>query len=273
MLRPLRAAIAEWVPAATTGGDPLGAIASAWPGLVGSGVAEHARPAQVVRETLVVVTRSSAWSQQLTFLSPQILAGLGSLEEGRSITKLRFRVGTVRAPRRPRFAASTAPGHRRRTEPPAPLGPDASPSDALQRYRGRLAMRRGTAEGRCVECGAPHAGRERCAPCAGRRASDRMIAAQRLMYEAPWLGYAGTAQIVPGLERADYDRWRRALLARWWEILARARLCKRATVIERLVASSYLILHSALEPDRITPAIVRNLLGDELTALLFEKRG
>lgn len=273
MLRPLRTAIAEWVPEMSTGGDPLGAIAAAWPRLVGAGVAEHARPAQVVRETLVVVTRSSAWSQQLTFLSPQILRGLGSLEEAKSIAKLRFRVGTVRASRKPRFSAPSARGRPRRTEPPAPLGPDASPSDALQRFRGRIALRRGSVEGACAECGAPHSGGGRCAPCAGRRGSERMIATQRLMYEAPWLRFEGTAQIVPGLERAEYERWRRALLARWWEILQRARLCKRASAIERLVASSYLILHSALEPDRITPAIVRNLLGDELTALLFEKRG
>jgi Dna[CI] antecedent DciA-like protein len=273
MLRPLRTAIAEWAPEARTGGDPLGAIASAWTRLVGAGVAEHARPAQVVRETLVVVTRSSAWSQQLTFLSPKILEGLGSLEEGRAITKLRFRVGTVRATRRPRFSAPSGPGRATQMEPSAPLSADATPSDALQRFRRRLAVRRVPAEGACPECGAPHTGGGRCAPCAGRRGSEGMIAAQRLMYEAPWLKYAGTAQIVPGLERADYERWRRALLARWWEILQRARLCKRASKIERLVASSYLILHSALDPDRITPAIVRNLLGDELTALLFEKRG
>ena len=37
---------------------------------------------------------------------------------------------------------------------------------------------------------------------------------------------------------------------------------------ERQIASSYVLLQSGLEPDRITPAVVRNLLGDELEAQL-----
>jgi hypothetical protein len=273
MLRPLRAAIVEWVPQRRAGGDPLGAIASAWPRIVGAGVAQHARPAEIVRDALIVVTRSSAWSQQLTFLSPQILEGVRSLDEGRSIARLRFRVGTVRPSRSQRVAPSVAPGRSKRPVPLPALGADASSADALSRFRALLALRGRSGQGACEECGAPHRGGGRCAPCAGARSAARMIAAQRLMYEAPWLGYAGTARIVAGLEQGEYERWRRALLARWWQILQRALWSKRATAIERLVASSYLILHSALDPDRITPAVVRNLLGDELTALLFEKRG
>jgi hypothetical protein len=272
LLRPLRTALAEWTPRAGGGIDPLAAISSAWPGLVGAGVAEHARPVELQRDALVVLTRSSAWSQQLTFLAPQILEGLNSLEEARGIGRLRFRVGVLR-PRRARGSAPPAPRRRRPVEAAVPLAADATPADALRRLREGLARRGAGGGAACAECGAPHAGGGRCAPCAGERGSARMVAAQRLMYEAPWLGYAGTAQLLAGLDRADYERWRRALLSRWWEILQRARWSKRVSAIERLVASSYLILQSALEPDRITPAIVRNLLGDELTALLFERRG
>jgi hypothetical protein len=39
--------------------------------------------------------------------------------------------------------------------------------------------------------------------------------------------------------------------------------------LERHVASSYVLLQSRLAPDRITPAVVRNLLGPELDALLW----
>ncbi len=93
------------------------------------------------------------------------------------------------------------------------------------------------------------------------------------MYEAPWLGFAEIARLAGGVGRAEYERWRRALLARWWEMLLRAAWTKRATAIERRIGSSYVLLQSQLEPHRITPAVVRNLLGDDIAALLYEQRG
>jgi hypothetical protein len=271
MLRPLRAAIAEWSPPARPPGDPLAAISTAWTGIVGDGVAEHARPAQVVRDTLVVVTRSSAWSQQLGLLSPQILAGLRPLEAAAGISRLRFRVGAVRKAQRVRPAAAP-PARRRRAEAFAGPDPAATPADALRTLRERLVRRR-PVDGACDECGAPHPGGGFCAPCAGGRGYERSLAVQRLMYEAPWLGYGETSRLAGDVGRDEYERARRTLLARWWEILQKARWSKRVSPIERLVASSYVLLQSRLEPDRISPAIVRNLLGDELAALLFEPHG
>jgi hypothetical protein len=89
------------------------------------------------------------------------------------------------------------------------------------------------------------------------------------MFDLPWLGYAGTADLVGGLTLDEYETIRRELLARWWSLLNRARLTRRAGCRERLVASSYLLLQTGWEPDRITPAIARNVLGDDLVALLF----
>jgi hypothetical protein len=89
------------------------------------------------------------------------------------------------------------------------------------------------------------------------------------MYEAPWLGYDEIARLAGGVERDEYDRLRRALLARWWETLVVAERSKRATPHERRIASSYVLLQSGLDPERITPAVVRNLLGTQLAALLF----
>jgi hypothetical protein len=271
MLRPLRAAIAQWAPPSQSpGGDPLAVIAAAWAGVVGPDVAEHARPAQLVRDTLLVVTRSSAWSQQLALLAPQILQGLNSVVGSAAIVRLRFRIGVVRSARRSR-SAEPARAHRRRDSPGLP--PEATPADALQRLRESLGKRRRVAVHACASCGAPRSGHGMCAPCLGERGSEQMTAAQRLMFEAPWLGYRKTARVLGDLDRDDYERWRRALLNRWWEVLQKARWAKRATAAERLVASSYVLLQSRLDPDRITPAIVRNLLGDELAGLLFERRG
>ncbi len=93
----------------------------------------------------------------------------------------------------------------------------------------------------------------------------------RILYEAPWLGYAGTAAAVEGLTRDEYEHERRDALARWSGILARVRLGGQLAPDqrERRIASSYVILHTGRAPEDITPAIVRNLLGDELHALLY----
>jgi hypothetical protein len=39
------------------------------------------------------------------------------------------------------------------------------------------------------------------------------------------------------------------------------------------VASSFVLLQSRLPPDRITPAIVRNAIGDDVTDALWPNRG
>ena len=93
------------------------------------------------------------------------------------------------------------------------------------------------------------------------------------MFDLPWLGFTRTAELVEGLTLDEYEATRRELLARWWQTLARARATKRLdrSGRERLVASSYLLLQTGWEPDRITPAIARNALGDDLFRLLYER--
>jgi hypothetical protein len=76
---------------------------------------------------------------------------------------------------------------------------------------------------------------------------------------------------LPGLSAAEFERARRSLLQRWWLVLERARRAGKlsASGLERHVASSYVLLQSRLSPDRVTPAVARNLLGPELEALLW----
>ena len=90
----------------------------------------------------------------------------------------------------------------------------------------------------------------------------------------PWLGYAGIAALVDGLGREEYEAVRRQLLARWWDVLIRAARTGRlsANQRERLVASSYVIVKSGLEPEEIAPETMRNVLGDEIFELFYEVR-
>jgi len=116
--RPLQSLVAGWRPADGTPLEPLEAILLAWTGIVGGRVAQHSQPLELHDGVLVVATRSSAWSQQLQFLEPEILARLRAMG-GPALTGLRFRSGRLRPPkpagaersvvRRPRPAAAEGP--------------------------------------------------------------------------------------------------------------------------------------------------------------------
>jgi hypothetical protein len=92
------------------------------------------------------------------------------------------------------------------------------------------------------------------------------------MFDVPWLGYKGISEIVGGLSQDEYEVNRTALLARWWEALERVRKAGKASQdgLERQIASSYLLLKTGWDPDRITPVIARNELG-EVYDLLYQK--
>jgi hypothetical protein len=277
MLKPLRAALEAWTP--RPGGsllDPLVAITAAWSQLVGPELARVTRPTAIVEETLVVTTSSSAWSHQLSLLSPQILRALHRMSEGRGIARLRFRVGRVRTPARAGPGAPAPPG-RGAARPQRPeLAPAASIDEALARMRERFEENRQAKRAHgwksCARCGVLIQRGMHCAPCAGSIAAEREVAVQRLMYDAPWLGYGGTAELIETLTVEEYERIRHALLERWWALLSRAKAAGRVSDDgrERRIASSYVLLQTGWEPQRITPAVVRNILGDDLMTLLYE---
>jgi len=267
VLRPLRAVVSEWAPVQGHALDPLVSIVGAWEGIVGREVAQNTRPQQLASGTLIVVTTSSAWSQQLAFLEPQVLEALGALPEGCRVTRLRFRVGRVQLRGGPRPAGAG------RHAPPPPSRSPAKPSDPdpIARLRARISDAQTRAEAHCRGCGVPLEGGQRCAPCAFEERRGRLERAQRLMYETPWLGFEAIAEHSGGLDRRDCEEVRRELLRRWWETLARVERTGRlrSDGFERRIASSYLLLQSGLAPDQVSRAAMRNLLGDHLEALLF----
>ena len=274
-LRPLRAAVATWKPGLGIATDPLHAIRSAWPAIVGEHVAGHSAPLELANSTLVIATRSSAWSQQLHFLSGTILAGVRDLPLGAQVTRLTFRAGALRGKPEQRRSPVATPRAPRRTEG-AVQPPAADAAEALRRLRERFARsrrERGSAAG-CERCGGvlgQDAASGACAPCEGRDAADRTLAAERLLYLCPWFGPDTVREHVPGLGLGEVERIRRRLLQRWWLVLERARRTGRLSRSgsERSIASSYVLLQSQLPPERVTPAVVRNLLGSELERLLW----
>ncbi len=259
-----------------TSQEPIALLEAGWEEIVGSEVAKNSRPARIVDGTLVVTTRSSAWSHQLSFLGDHVLRAVAGRLPDAGVARLRFRVGTL-VERRPVPASRT----RARAIAQARERPEAaSAAEALARFRGEVEDRRRSKVSagwkECSGCGALiAAGEGFCATCSIASAQARVAATARLLFEAPWLGYAGTAALVEGLQKWEYERTRVQLLTRWWGTLVRARAAGRVSRDgrERLIASSYVVLHSKLRPEEIMPATVRSILGDELHDLLYGASG
>lgn len=270
----LSEALTGWKPgAADASHEPIVLLEAGWAEIVGSEVAAHSAPARIAGGALTITTRSSAWSHQLSFLSEHVLRAVAARVPTSGIERLRFRVGRIVERR------ALVP-MRRHGNPPRvrEKRPDsASPAEALARFRRDVEQRRNAAQAQgwkeCAECGvlvAPGS-QPLCPSCIAERARRRGDATARLLIEAPWLGYGGTAALVNGLQVGEYERIRSRLLRHWWDILAQARAQKRLSRDgrERLVASSYVLLQSKLPPEEIIPATLRSILGDELHDLLY----
>jgi Dna[CI] antecedent, DciA len=270
-------ALGGWTPGdghATQATDPLVLLGAAWSDIVGAENARKSHPSRIEGDALVVKTAGSGWSHALSCESTQIVAAIRARVPKAGIEKLRFRVGTIAAP------GSSLSGARR-VRGKAPVretrAPAADAQEALARLRSdveaaeRAKRARGWKE--CAGCTAliaPESG-SFCVTCEIARNDERERLVSRLLFEAPWLGFAGTSSLIEGLTNDEYESIRRRLLVRWWERLSRARLAGKLSRdgSERLIASSYVLLKSELAPERIGPATVRNVLGDELHELIY----
>ncbi|MDQ2865550.1 MAG: DUF721 domain-containing protein [Candidatus Eremiobacteraeota bacterium] len=270
-------ALGGWSPGegdGTRGCDPVILLAASWPAIVGTEVSRNSHPQQMQGDALLVTTRSSAWSQQLTFLTEEMLRRIRVTMPDSPIERFRFRVGRLPSPtERPRGSRGPSCGSRPVDERP----PAADAAEAIARFRldvtAARRAKRAAGWNECSDCTAlmQPDNVTRCVPCSNARYETRRRLASRLLFEAPWLGYAGTAELIDEFSPQEYETIRRALLARWWETLARARARRALSADghERLTASSFVILKSGLSPERIGPATVRNALGDELHQLIY----
>src|SRR5579863_1060219 len=254
--------------------DPVALLSATWGEIVGENNAGSSRPSQLNGDTLLITTTSSARSETLALGAATILERVRARMPKAGIARLRFRVGRMHATTSGSSARrASAPDTRaERTEARA-----QTPQEALERYRRtvvdaqRAKSERGWKEcPRCNALVAPDSG-PFCVPCANARTDERERLVSRLLFEAPWLGYTGTARLIEDVSAAEYARIRHRLLARWWDRLCRAR---RSGVLsrdgsERMLASSYVLLKSERPPERLDPATVRNVLGDELHEFVY----
>ena len=265
----------HWKPLHDARVDPLVMVSAAWPAIVGKQVAEHSRPLEIRRETLIVATRSQAWSHQLSFMTPQVVAAIARDAPQANVKEVRFRVGRI-APDRPAESNGRQTRHApqpRLVDRPAPHSLSEAISQFHDDVRAARAAQVANGAAFCRRCGTAIVGRNAgcCVPCLQSESEERDRAVARLLFEAPWLGFAGISALVGGLSERDYGLVRLKLLRRWWETLQRAQRARRLSPDgrERLIASSYVILKSGLDPEHIVPAVVRNLLGDELHDLIY----
>lgn len=281
-LRPLRSALDAWKPARGRNIDPVQAIANAWSGIVGRDVAANSQPLELNGASLVVGTTSSAWSQQLQFLSLHVLAAIRVLPSGGTVERLTFRTGLVA--RGKRRAVFPAIARRAKSVAKGTVGDDLPTPDlatAFARLRARMTTAARAPGARCARCGvtvdaatdAAERGAARCAPCAGEAERERQTLVERIVYMAPWLTIEEMREQISDLRNAEFERVRKRLLSRWWLVLERTKLAGAVSSsgLERHVASSYVLLHTRLPPDRITPAVVRNLLGPDLEKILWPR--
>ncbi|HEX3467083.1 MAG TPA: DUF721 domain-containing protein [Candidatus Elarobacter sp.] len=267
----LGAVLDEWKPKPGRGTDPLVAVRAVWPELVGADVARAAQPVAIERDhVLIVLTSSPAWSHQLAFLEPEIVRGLSALPETQALTRLRFRVGKLRAAS---SAAGGAGGPRSASEHVPSEAPARTLDDALSRLRRSVErareVHRAAGGTFCALCDAPVDGGTTCLPCRDDDERRRIFACERLLFEAPWLTPEEVIGSVGGLDAAAYDRTRRRLLRAWWDEMRRAQALhklRRPTDRVRLrkLASSFVLLETRIDPNRLEmdSAVRVNALGE-----------
>jgi Dna[CI] antecedent, DciA len=275
VLKPLGQALSRWTPVRRGRiDDPVSALAAAWPEIVGADIARNSQPIRIDRGTLWIVTASGAWGQQLTFLTDRLLAAIRERTPQTIVERLRFRVGKIAAVRRaPKGRHELAP---RAVEPPRPVPESAA--DALASFRrhveGWERAKRAAGWKECRDCKALLApgSAVRCAACANAAIRRRTERAARLLADAPWLGYSGTAELVDELSASEYEALRAQLLTDWRQTLDRSRAVspERPLPHERGVASAYVLLATRLRPNEIDPGIMRGVLGDAAYDRLYE---
>ena len=259
-----------WRPKPGPGTDPLVAARAVWAELVGADVARAAQPVAIERDVLVVLTSSSSWSHQLAFLEPEIVRGLQALDQTRSLTRLRFRVGRIRRPAEGRGGSA---GPRRSHAEIAAEPPAKTLDDALVRLRRAVERTRAAHRARggrfCALCEAPVDAGPTCTPCRDDEIRRKRGACERLLFEAPWLGSDEVLALVEGLTPEMYDAIRRRLLRSWWDELWRAnKLAKLRQPIDRVrlrkLASSFVLLETRIDPNRLEmdSPVRKNALGD-----------
>jgi predicted nucleic acid-binding Zn ribbon protein len=267
--------------------ESAAALAVAWEQAVGPAIARRSRPTRLNAGVLTVLTASSAWSHELTYLAPAIVETLRGAVPEAHLRRLRFMVATGRTklllegerfrnasklPRRARnvHASDTKLTRMREEEDVTSLVTRlASEQRSLNDWRDRSGWQR------CPTCGArfwASSSQTSCAPCASARRRNEDSRVELALMQAPWVGASELRQSLPNLRAAVYRRARQRLLTRWQlEIAAAERRLRRSTLTpqDRVTAWSYLMLLTGIPERDIGRAVVRDVLGLAWVNALF----
>ena len=252
MLKPLRDDLRAWRPSGKSL-SAIDAIRAAWASIVGIETARHCTPAEISGTTLVVLTRSGSWSQQLGYLETRILESVVELAATSSVTALRFRVGRLQT-----LTQSTkvsTPAHvQSRMRLAAALEPAETLDELRERMRVHVARRAVERGPRCGRCKMRMDVGRFCAPCRSVLAEERLAAVLRLLSEMPWLSDAQLAETLGRMDPREAKRAREILATRWQAQLERLRRKKKFErgEPERATAVAYVMLQSGFSPDRLT---------------------
>jgi predicted nucleic acid-binding Zn ribbon protein len=275
---------------APTRDDTLAAVSIAWESIVGVQIAQRSRPTRCAGGTVTVLTASSSWSAELSFLAPTIVEALRRAVPGADVRRLRFVVASGRsrllfegarrrvAPRQaaPRAASAVepCPSGRELEDAGTLVARLAGQQQSLDAWRERAGWRK------CAGCGrrmAPSSAQAtECAPCQGRQRARDDARVERVLMQAPWLTAEQARRSVGGLRPASFRRVRRQLRTRWEsEIESAQRRLRRGalTPADRVAAWSYLMLLTNMPGRDIGRASVRDVLGAAWTNALFDAAG
>lgn len=275
---------------ATTSDETAAELATVWERAVGHEIARRSRPTKLHAGILTVLTASSAWSDELTFLAPTILNALRAAVPQAQLRRLRFMVASgrtkalfdgARIRRKAQAGRGATPSGSAGARRESQIDEDvhvmaarlAATQSALDEARERAGWQR------CRSCGRRFASLGQqvrlCAPCAQVLSQRRLGKIERALMQAPWLSAAQIGETFPDTPLAAYERTRARLQARWQcEIAAAERRLRRGspTSQDRTVAWSYVMLITGLPEHRIGRAVVVELLGQQWSAALFDSR-
>ncbi|HEY5094690.1 MAG TPA: DUF721 domain-containing protein [Candidatus Eremiobacteraceae bacterium] len=293
-LRALRGLVAAWKPGGpASSSDAAGAVAAAWPDIVGAAVAARTRPARLRDGLLTVWTAGSAWSHQLSFLEPAILEGLRAKVPEAGVKRLRFAVASGRTRRlldgaaaRTSPAIRTAAGNARGVDDTArarEFDDAADPAAIVRRLRARQADldARRARDGwtRCGECAnwmPPDASQgASCVRCAEEARIRSDGALERALCDAPWLSARDICAAVEGAGRPAFERVRRRLLSRLEiQLDNAARRLKRGALeaADRVAAWTYLMLLARKQRRDLPRPVIADILGEAWADALGVRR-
>jgi len=248
-----------------------------WPRLVGE-LSKHAFPRRIDGDTLYVATSSSVWSQELTFMAPEILSKVNNALGGQYFREIRFSEHLWRAAAREgsRFAESAGPKR---------SGPRGQNRDRQEKDLDRVlvslkaTMRRRVAELKakgyktCEKCGYLFPpGKNECPMCEARRELYQYNSAVALLERHPDLTDDAVSQTLGITDLWLVQRARDELDSRWSSFirssLAQSDRKERKSVEMVETVAKLLALRSGKTAEGLTQREISEILGKRLAAIL-----